>query len=233
MEEQSRKVHRIFTRIADKYDLMNSILSFNLDKMWRRKTLELANPLAGERWLDVCCGTGKLTLGLRRLMGSEGEVYGLDFNQSMLNVAKNTEARGNLSGSIFWLEADATKLPFPDESFDGVVIGFGLRNLPLPDLAIQELRRVLKTGGRLICLDLSHPVLPGFKQGHGFFVKYVVPLIGNFNHRGKSEYQWLAESLQKFPGAEELCQMMTRNGLNSVVFQRLSGGIAAVHKGVR
>lgn len=233
MEGQRQKVHNIFTRIADKYDLMNSILSFNLDKQWRRKTLELANPVAGERWLDVCCGTGKLTLGLRRLMGPDGEVFGMDFNQAMLNVARKSQIDENLPGIICWVEADATALPFPEESFDGVTIGFGLRNLPLLDPAIQELRRVLKPGGRLICLDLSHPVLPVFKQGHGYFVKFVVPLIGNFNRQGRREYQWLAESLKKFPGADELCQRMRQNGLDPVVFKRLSGGIVAVHKGIR
>jgi demethylmenaquinone methyltransferase/2-methoxy-6-polyprenyl-1,4-benzoquinol methylase len=230
MDGQSRKVHDIFTRIAGKYDWMNTILSLNLDQQWRNKTLELAKPVSGERWLDVCCGTGKLTMGIRLIMGSIGDVTGLDFNAAMLAVAQKAEP---CAGSIHWLQADAMQLPFPDESFDGLIIGFGLRNLPDLDLAIREMRRVLKPGGRLICLDLSHPVMPVFRHGHRFFVRFVVPLIGKVMQRGDQDYQWLPDSLKKFPGAEELAELMKQNEFSDVVFLRLSGGIAAVHKGTR
>jgi demethylmenaquinone methyltransferase/2-methoxy-6-polyprenyl-1,4-benzoquinol methylase len=233
VRDHNHKVHGIFTRIADKYDWMNTILSLNLDKQWRYETLELAKPVSGECWLDVCCGTGKLTLGLRRRMGCEGEVTGLDFNAAMLTVAKINEMKEPCAGSIHWVEADATQLPFSDEVFDGVIIGFGLRNLPDIDSAIHEMRRVLKPGGRLVCLDLSHPVLPFVRQGHRFFVRSLVPLAGKLIQRGEQDYQWLPDSLKQFPGAEELAEHMKRNEMHEVFFQRLSGGIAAVHKAIR
>ncbi len=233
MDEHRQKVHGIFSRIAGKYDLMNTILSFNLDKEWRRRTLEYASPAGAERWLDVCCGTGKLTVEIRRLVDDKAEVFGLDFTAAMLEVAKKAEQATTLSAPIRWLEADAMDLPFPDQSFAGVTIGFGLRNLPDIDRGLLEMRRVLRPGGRLICLELSHPVWPVYRQGHKLFVRYAVPFIGNLSRRGENNYQWLSDSLGRFPGAEELEEKMRRVGFSQVVFQRLSGGIAAIHKGIR
>lgn len=139
----------------------------------------MADPRPGERWLDVCCGTGKITLEIGRRLGTCGEVTGLDFNAAMLSVAKHAEDEAKLPMPIHWLEGDALLMPFPDATFDGVTIGFGLRNLPDFDQGIKEMRRVLKPEGRLVCLELSHPVWPVFKQGHAFFVRYLVPHIGN------------------------------------------------------
>ena len=233
MDAHREKVHRLFSRIAAKYDLMNTVLSLTLDKSWRRRTLTAAAPRAGEHWLDVCCGTGKLTLELRRLLGGDSEVTGLDFNAAMLSVARRAEVEAKLPAPVRWLEADATELPFPADSFDGVTIGFGLRNLPSIDQGIREMRRVLKPGGRWICLDLSHPVRPLFRQGHAIFVRYIVPYIGNLGAGGGDNYEWLPASLRNFPGAEELAVRMSQSGLEFVCFERLSGGIAAVHTGIK
>ena len=233
MDKHRRMVHSLFSRIAGRYDMMNTILSLNLDKYWRRKTLEIAAPHPGEQWLDVCCGTGKLTLEIRKIMGNSGAVTGLDFNAAMLSVARRAEEQANLPSMISWLEADAMELPFPDKTFDGLTIGFGLRNLPDFDRGIREMRRVLKPGGKWVCLELSHPVWPIFRQGHGWFVRYVVPRIGNLGHASESDYQWLPESLRRFPGADGLAEKIRQNGLVNVRFERLSGGIAAIHVGYR
>ncbi len=233
MDKHRRMVHSLFSRIAGRYDMMNTILSLNLDKYWRRKALEIAAPNPGEQWLDVCCGTGKLTLEIRKIMGNSGAVTGLDFNAAMLSVARNAEELANLPSIISWLEADAMELPFPDKTFDGLTIGFGLRNLPDFDRGIREMRRVLKPGGKWVCLELSHPVWPIFRQGHGWFVRYVVPQIGNLGHAAESDYQWLPESLRRFPGADGLAEKIRQNGLVNVRFERLSGGIAAIHSGYR
>ena len=233
MDKHRRMVHSLFSRIAGRYDMMNTILSLNLDKYWRRKALEIAAPNPGEQWLDVCCGTGKLTLEIRKIMGNSGVVTGLDFNAAMLSVARHAEELANLPSIISWLEADAMELPFPDKTFDGLTIGFGLRNLPDFDRGIREMRRVLKPGGKWVCLELSHPVWPIFRQGHGWFVRYVVPQIGNLGHAAESDYQWLPESLRRFPGADGLAEKIRQNGLVNVRFERLSGGIAAIHSGYR
>ena len=233
MDKHRRMVHNLFSRIAGRYDMMNTILSLNLDKYWRRKALEIAAPNPGEQWLDVCCGTGKLTLEIRKIMGNSGAVTGLDFNAAMLSVARHAEELANLPSIISWLEADAMELPFPDKTFDGLTIGFGLRNLPDFDRGIREMRRVLKPGGKWVCLELSHPVWPIFRQGHGWFVRYVVPQIGNLGHAAESDYQWLPESLRRFPGADGLAEKIRQNGLVNVRFERLSGGIAAIHSGYR
>ena len=233
MDKHRRMVHSLFSRIAGRYDMMNTILSLNLDKYWRRKAMEIAAPHPGEQWLDVCCGTGKLTLEIRKIMGNSGAVTGLDFNSAMLSVARHAEEQANLPSIISWLEADAMELPFPDKTFDGLTIGFGLRNLPDFDRGIREMRRVLKPGGKWVCLELSHPVWPIFRQGHGWFVRYVVPRIGNLGHAAESDYQWLPESLRRFPGADGLAEKIRQNGLINVRFERLSGGIAAIHSGYR
>ena len=233
MDEHRQKVHNLFSHIAGRYDRMNTILSLTLDRGWRSSALAMAKPAPGESWLDICCGTGKITLELARLLGTDGEVTGLDFNAAMLAVAKQAEKETKLPKPIQWLEGDALALPFPEASFHGVTIGFGLRNLPDFDQGIGEMRRVLKPGGRLICLDLSHPVWPIFKQGHAFFVRYLVPRIGNVGLGAQAAYKWLPESLTQFPGAEELSGKMRRCGLENVRFERLSGGIAAVHIGFR
>ncbi len=233
MDKHRSMVHSLFSRIANRYDTMNTILSLNMDKSWRQRALEVASPKSGERWLDVCCGTGKLTLEIRRILGSDSEVIGLDFNKSMLEIAKMAEVQAKLSSPVRWMEADAMDLPFSDETFDGVTIGFGLRNLPDLDCGIQEMMRVLKPGGRWMCLELSHPVWPIFRQGHGLFVRYVVPRIGNLGHGDEMDYQWLPESLRRFPGAEELAERMRQANMTEVGFIRLNGGIAAVHTGIR
>ena len=233
MDKHRRMVHSLFSRIAGRYDMMNTILSLNLDKYWRRKALEIAAPQPGEQWLDVCCGTGKLTLEIRKIMGNSGAVTGLDFNAAMLSVARRAEEQANLLATICWLEADAMELPFPDKTFDGRTSGFGLRNLPDFDRGIREMLRVLKPGGKWVCLELSHPVWPIFRQGHGWFVRYVVPQIGNLGHAAESDYQWLPESLRRFPGADGLAEKIRQNGLVNVRFERLSGGIAAIHSGYR
>ena len=233
MDTHRQKVHKVFTRIASRYDSMNTILSLNLDKSWRRRTLQTAAPQPGEQWLDVCCGTGKLTLEIRRILGDTGEVTGLDFNSSMLEVAKRAETQVKLARAVRWMEADAMELPFADETFDGITIGFGLRNLPDIDRGIAEMARVLKSGGRWVCLELSHPVWPIFRQGHGLFVRYVVPRVGNLGLGEQTDYQWLPESLRRFPGAEELADRIRQTKLADVRFERLSGGIAAVHVGYK
>lgn len=233
MDAHRRMVHSLFSRIAGRYDLINTILSLNLDKYWRRKAIQLADPQPGDNWLDVCCGTGKLAVEIQRVLGKSGQVTGLDFNSAMLAIAKKSEARAKLSRPICWLEADAMELPFKDHTFDGVVIGFGLRNLPDLDQGIREMCRVIKPGGKWVCLELSHPVLPILRQGHGLFVRHIVPWIGNFRHDSKSDYQWLPESLQRFPGAEALLEKIKQADMAHVHFERLNGGIAAVHKGLR
>ena len=233
MDAHRQKVQGIFSRIAGKYDSMNTILSFNLDKSWRKRTLQIAAPTAAERWLDVCCGTGKQTLESRRSLDSDGEVTGLDFTAAMLAVARQAEKQAKLSAPVNWQEADAMAMPFSDATFDGVTIGFGLRNLPDLDLGLREMRRVLKPGGRLVCLELSHPVWPFYRQGHQLFVNYAVPFIGNLSRRGERNYNWLTESLSRFPGAVELGERMKNIGFEDVRFYRLSGGIAAIHLGFR
>lgn len=233
MDEHRQKVHAIFSRIAGNYDRMNSVLSLNLDQYWRKKALDMAAPCNGETWLDICCGTGKLTLGLRERMGELGQVCGLDFNDAMLEIAKRSSQGQMIDGEITWMQADAMNLPFAEQCFDGVTIGFGLRNLPDYDAALAEIHRVLKPGGRLVCLDLSRPVLPLVRQGHGLFVRHAVPWLARLNKSAQDDYQWLPDSLAKFPEADELAALFLRQGFSQVGFSRISAGIVCIHTGIK
>ena len=157
MDTHRQKVHTVFTRIASRYDSMNTILSLNLDKSWRRRTLQAAAPQPGEQWLDVCCGTGKLTLEIRRILGDTGAVTGLDFNSSMLEVAKRAETQVKFVRAVRWMEADAMELPFADETFDAIVSNFvfhEVRTAKDKRDVVREAFRVLKKGGAFALQDM-------------------------------------------------------------------------------
>ena len=163
MNEHECFVHRLFSRIAIRYDWMNKIISFNMDKSWRRHTIDLAEPLLGQQWLDVCSGTGKLALGLADRVGATGRVVGLDFNADMLAVARKNEQFQRGAVSVEWIEGNAMQMPFSNDYFDGATIGFGLRNLPDLSAGLAEMLRVVKPGGKIVILDASHPVWPFFR----------------------------------------------------------------------
>ena len=145
-------LQKLFSRIAGRYDLINTVLGFNQAAHWRRRTIELAGPKPGQSWLDVCCGTGELTLALCRRMNRTGRVVGLDFTAAMLDIAKQKELKEYGSPFVEWVEADAMKMPFDERQFDGLTIGCGLRNLPDFDAALNEVARVLKPGGKFVDL---------------------------------------------------------------------------------
>ena len=232
LNEHERFVHRLFSRIAIRYDWMNKIISFNMDKSWRRHTIDLAEPLLGQQWLDVCSGTGKLALGLADRVGATGRVVGLDFNADMLAVARKNEQFQRGAVSVEWIEGNAMQMPFLDDSFDGATIGFGLRNLPDLAAGLAEMIRVVKPGGKIVILDASHPVWPFFRQGHHFFVFVVLPWLGKWGTDSRESYAWLGESLSHFPGSEELAKILKSCGLEQVRFERLFGGVAAIHLGI-
>lgn len=221
----------MFSGIARRYDLLNHLLSGNVDKRWRRKTARaLESSLTeGARVLDVACGTGDLSLVLAE--AGAVRVVGLDFCRPMLEIARRKAAEA--PRQIPFVEGDALRLPFADETFDAATIAFGLRNLAGVADGLRELRRILKPGGRLAVLEFSSPVVPGFRALFRFYFTRVLPRIGGLVSGSRGAYEYLPDSVTKFPDQKRLAELMRAEGFEGVEYSNLTGGIAALHTGTR
>lgn len=228
--EHGERVRAMFSGIAGRYDFLNHLLSANIDKRWRKLVAsELSSSLtsADARVLDVACGTGDLSLALERT--GAARVVGTDFCRPMLEIAsrKAVTAQRDLP----FVEGDALELPFLDCSFDAVSIAFGLRNLSSVEGGLRELFRILKPGGRAAILEFSTPVVPGFRGLFAFYFRRVLPLIGGVFSGSPAAYEYLPDSVSKFPNQKRLVELMIDAGFQQVEYKNLTGGIAALHMG--
>ncbi|MBX5437515.1 MAG: demethylmenaquinone methyltransferase [Alicyclobacillaceae bacterium] len=231
-ESKSAFVHSVFSQIARRYDLMNSVLSFQQHKLWRRFAMRQIELAPGGCAIDVAAGTGDWTLALARRVGSGGYVVGLDFCREMLDVAREKLRRHDVRGArVEWVEGDAMQLPFPDATFDVATIGFALRNVPDIVTVLREMRRVVKPGGQVVSLELSKPEWPLFRRLYYFYVYCVLPKIGAIAVGDQTPYAWLPASLTEFPDRVGLERLFQEAGLRDVRSYPLTGGIAAVHVG--
>jgi demethylmenaquinone methyltransferase / 2-methoxy-6-polyprenyl-1,4-benzoquinol methylase len=218
---QPDAVRGMFDRIAPVYDAMNHVMTAGLDRSWRRLTVE-AVVQPGDRVLDACCGTGDLAVAAER---EGGVVTGLDFSPRMLERARRK------SETVTWVEGDLLALPFDDGSFDAATVGFGVRNVADLEAGLAELHRVLRPGGRLAILEITHP--RGFlRPFFSLWFDRIVPLLGKILPGGKA-YTYLPASVRRFPGAEELAGLLERRGFEQVRFRLLGGTIVALHTAVR
>ena len=222
----------MFSGIAGKYDFLNHFLSLNIDKAWRRKVRQKLEPVLNDEnalVLDVACGTGDLSFELQH--GSKAKVIGTDFCRPMLTIA--AEKGDKNDSQVPFVEADAMNLSFPTNSFDALTIAFGLRNLPNFANGLKELHRVIKPGGRIAVLELSSPVVPGFRQVFNFYFNQVLPRIGGLVSGSRGAYEYLPNSVSKFPAQKALAELMRQTGFTGVEYTNLTGGIAAIHTGVK
>jgi demethylmenaquinone methyltransferase / 2-methoxy-6-polyprenyl-1,4-benzoquinol methylase len=226
-------VHELFSTIAHRYDLLNSLLSFNRDRYWRRLAVERTGLAPGQKGLDVCCGTGLMTVEQARRVGPGGKVVGLDFCRSMLTVAVGNIAKTPYGPVIELVEGNAMALPFADDSFDCATIGFALRNVPDIKAVLAELRRVVRPGGRVVSLELAKPSVPVFKQLYYLYFEQILPLLGRVGIGADGPYRWLPESLRRLPHQAEICRLFGEVGLRDAAYEELTGGIVAVHTGVK
>ena len=226
-EDHARRVREMFARISPRYDLLNHLLSLNIDKRWRRlvtKKLRMILP-EGAQLLDIACGTGDLSIEL--FDNARAQVIGLDFCRPMLEIASRK------APEICFVEADALQLPFADGSFDALTIAFGLRNLSSVEAGLKEMRRILKPGGWAAILEFSTPVVPGFRGLFDLYMWRVLPRLGAWISGSRSAYDYLPRSVARFANQDQLAAMMREAGFEKVSFDNLTGGIAALHIGRR
>lgn len=231
--DHARRVREMFAGIAGRYDLLNHLLSGNTDQRWRRlvaKRLQGALAVEGARALDVACGTGDLSLAIAQ--ATVASVIGTDFCRPMLEIAARKKTNG-VRCAIPYVEGDALRLPFADGTFEAVSIAFGLRNLASVEGGLKELWRVLKPGGRVAVLEFSSPVIPGFRALFQFYFTRVLPRIGGVISGSRGAYEYLPDSVSRFPDQERLAGLMRGVGFDEVEYQNLTGGVAALHMGTR
>lgn len=230
MKSKEQFVHSVFESIAPKYDLMNDIISFRRHKAWRAFTMKKMNVSSGSESLDVCCGTCDWTLDLAKASGS-GKVIGLDFSQNMLDYGAVKVKKAGMDEQIELVNGNAMQLPYEDNSFDYVTIGFALRNVPDLDQVIKEMHRVVKPGGKVVSLEMSKPTWQPFKAVYYFYFRHLLPLLGKLIARKHEQYKWLPQSLIDFPNHKELAERFRSAGMEKVEVYPLMSGVAAVHIG--
>lgn len=231
-QSKEKRVHEVFEKISDNYDKMNSVISFQQHIKWRNDTMKRMAVKPGVKALDVCCGTADWTIALAEAVGPSGEVVGLDFSQNMLKVGME-KVKGLGLNQVTLIHGNAMELPFEDNRFDYVTIGFGLRNVPDYLQVLKEMYRVLKPGGTAVCLETSQPTLFGYRQLYYFYFRFIMPVFGKLFAKSYKEYSWLQESAREFPGMRELAKMFEQAGFNEVKYKPYSGGAAAVHFGYK
>jgi demethylmenaquinone methyltransferase/2-methoxy-6-polyprenyl-1,4-benzoquinol methylase len=227
-EAKARYVSIMFTRIARRYDLMNTIMSFGQDAMWRRVTVRAANPRPGSLALDVAAGTGRIAQELAR---KGARAVGVDFTVAMMQRGRESGV-GSME-EVYFAGADALALPFADDTFDIVTTGFAMRNVTDIEAAFREMCRVVRPGGRVVCLEVGRPEWTLTRLLHGLYTRRVVPLLGNLIAGDSDAYTYLPSSMGKFPPPKELAAIMRRAGLRNVRWKQLTLGAAAVHAGTR
>jgi demethylmenaquinone methyltransferase/2-methoxy-6-polyprenyl-1,4-benzoquinol methylase len=231
--DKAARVRSVFTSVAAKYDVMNDLMSLGAHRLWKHFTLSLTGLRPGQCALDVAGGTGDLAVGLLRQVGKSGRVILSDVNPNMLEIGRDRLLDAGFVGNVECIVADAEALPFEDNAFDCVTIGFGLRNVTDKAAALASMRRVLKPGGQLLVLEFSTPVAPGLKSIYDAYSFNVLPLLGRLVAQDAQSYRYLAESIRMHPNQETLLEMLRTAGFAQTRYHNLSGGIVAVHRGYK
>jgi len=230
--DKAERVRAVFASVAGKYDVMNDLMSFGAHRLWKHFTLSLTGLRPGQCALDVAGGTGDLAAGMLRQVGKSGRVVLSDVNPAMLEIGRDRLLDKGLVGNVECIVADAERLPFEDNSFDCVTIGFGLRNVTDKAAALKSMHRVLKPGGQLLVLEFSTPVA-GLKPLYDAYSFKVLPWLGDLVAKDAASYRYLAESIRMHPSQEVLLDMLRTAGFGLARYHNLTGGIVAVHRGYK
>ena len=237
-EQKSSLVRGVFESVADRYDLMNDLMSGGIHRLWKRAMIDWLHPRAGQQFIDVAGGTGDIAIRILDRISGGGASAGsrivvCDLTPSMLATGRNRALDRGILRGIEWINGDAQRLPFADRTFDAYTIAFGLRNVTDLLGALAEARRILRPGGRFLCLEFSHVAVPILDRLYELYSFQVLPMLGQIVAQDRAAYQYLVESIRKFPGQEELSQRILSAGLERVEFRNLTGGIAALHSAWR
>ncbi|XP_028779198.1 2-methoxy-6-polyprenyl-1,4-benzoquinol methylase, mitochondrial-like isoform X1 [Neltuma alba] len=250
-EEKAQMVGNVFTNVAASYDVMNDLMSAGLHRLWKDRLVSKLNPFPGMKHLDVAGGTGDVAFriletinqvklrGLRDVLEDtleeETQIYVCDINPSMLNVGKQRalERGFGQDRSLVWVEGDAENLSFKNDSMDGYTIAFGIRNVTHIEKVLNEAYRVLKRGGRFLCLELSHVDIPIFKELYDLYSFSVIPAMGELVAGDRASYQYLVESIRRFPPQDKFASMIANAGFQKVEYENLVGGVVAIHSGLK
>ncbi len=230
-ESKAKYVQETFNSIAKNYDFMNTLMTFGLDKSWRRLVVKRSELKEGGQGLDVCCGTGMLTMEQARVAGSAGRITGLDFSENMIDVAWQNIRDFKFKESIQFIQGDALSLPFENNMFDCATVGWGLRNVPDIFKAVREMVRVVKPGGKVISLDMAQPMTPVFRELYWLCFDRVIPAMGKLFSGNKKAYDYLHDSAKAFVHQKELAGIFAKAGLVETRYLNLCGGVVAIVEG--
>lgn len=231
--DKVKLVKGVFDSVASKYDVMNDLMSLGIHRIWKRIAIQLSNVRSGDRVLDLAGGTGDLTILFEKRVGPKGQIVLADINSEMLRTGRDRLIDRGLTGNIRYAQVNAECLPFADNTFDCVCIGFGLRNVTDKDAALRSMYRVLKPGGRVIVLEFSHPTDKLTEKVYDFYSFNLLPKIGGLVAKDEDSYRYLAESIRMHPKQDELKQMMEAAGLERCEYFNMTQGIVAVHRGYK
>jgi demethylmenaquinone methyltransferase/2-methoxy-6-polyprenyl-1,4-benzoquinol methylase len=232
-DAKANMVADVFHSVASRYDLMNDLMSGGIHRIWKRFTIELSGVRKGNAVLDIAGGTGDLAARFADIVGPDGRVVLADINDSMLQVGRDKLLDQGRQGNLEFVQADAQYLPFPDDSFDCITIAFGLRNVTDKALAMRSMLRVLKPGGRLLVLEFSKPENQLLSKAYDTYSFRVLPLMGRLVANDSDSYQYLAESIRMHPDQDTLKEMMEDAGFSRCEYHNMTGGVVALHKGVK
>ena len=234
VDKSAPRVREMFGQIAGKYDFLNHLLSLNVDRYWRWRTVRSVPPKRGMKILDMCTGTGDLAFAYHKAARGQAQIIGADFCFEMLAIARQKGKKAGANEVVTFIEADAMNVPLGDDQFDIVSVAFGLRNVAETDAGLAEMVRVCKPGGRVVVLEFSTPQWQPFKAIYGWYFRNVLPKIGQMLARNaQSAYSYLPESVGEFPQDEQLVEMMEAAGLGDVTFQSLTLGVATLYVGTK
>ena len=232
-EEKSTLVRGVFDSVASRYDLMNDLMSMGIHRLWKRFAVELSGVRAGQQVLDLASGTGDLAERFAGLVGPEGLVMMTDINANMLRTGRDRMLDHGHAGNVQYAQVNAEQLPFPDNSFDCITIGFGLRNVTDKQKALEAMYAALKPGGRALVLEFSHPVNKPLQKLYDLYSFTLLPKIGKLVVDDEESYRYLAESIRMHPDQESLKEMMEAAGFEKCDYHNLTGGVVAIHRGFK
>lgn len=250
-EEKSQMVSNVFSNVASNYDLMNDLMSGGLHRLWKDRLVSKLNPFPGMKHLDVAGGTGDVAFRISETVNSirykalkdplndhlqeETKIYVCDINPNMLNVGRKRAVERGLGEdkSLVWVEGNAEALSFQDNSMDGYTIAFGIRNVTHIENVLAEAHRVLKRGGRFLCLELSHVEVPVFKDLYDYYSFSIIPALGELVAGDRESYQYLVESIRRFPTQDRFASMIADAGFQKIEYENLVGGVVAIHSGLK